>query len=139
MDKFFDFKEFIILILKKLKFIVAVTLIVTVLFGLYRTFPMIKQYVTYQPGPSNPSQEENTTSVLPYTYVAKKNYVIDNLTHQDDSNESHLKYVSGVLSSLQSRIKSCRNSIKRILNKSKRSKRMPGCSWWNSTISMPPY
>lgn len=101
MDKFFDFKEFIILILKKLKFIVAVTLIVTVLFGLYRTFPMIKQYVTYQPGPSNPSQEENTTSVLPYTYVAKKNYVIDNLTHQDGSNESHLKYVSGVLSSLQ--------------------------------------
>ena len=59
------------------------------------------RYVTYQPGPSNPSQEENTTSVLPYTYVAKKNYVIDNLTHQDDSNESHLKYVSGVLSSLQ--------------------------------------
>lgn len=101
MDKFFDFKEFIILILKKLKFIVAVTLIVTVLFGLYRTFPMIKQYVTYQSDTSNLPQEENTTSVLPYTYVAKKNYVIDNLTHQDDANESHLKFVSGVLSSLQ--------------------------------------
>ena len=48
MEKFFDLKEFLILILKELKFIITVTLLVTVLFGIYRTYPLVNQYLTYR-------------------------------------------------------------------------------------------
>ena len=58
MEKFFDLKEFLILILKKLKFIITVTLLVTVLFGIYRTYPLVNQYLTYQPHTGDTAKEE---------------------------------------------------------------------------------
>ena len=86
MEKFFDLKEFLILILKKLKFIITVTLLVTVLFGIYRTYPLVNQYLTYQPHTGDTAKEENSAG-LPYTYTAKKNYVINNSKFKDDMND----------------------------------------------------
>ena len=100
MEKFFDLKEFLILILKKLKFIITVTLLVTVLFGIYRTYPLVNQYLTYQPHTGDTAKEENSAGLL-YTHTAKKNYVINNSKFKDDMNDTHLNYVTGVLSSLQ--------------------------------------
>lgn len=74
MEGFFDLREFVITLLKKIKFIIVFTLIISVLWGVARFVPLAIEYITYE-DPSATEQEpvqEETVTDQPYRYQAKK-------------------------------------------------------------------
>ena len=58
MNKFFDLREFLIFILKKIKVFIVCTLLFTLLWMGARTIPLVTQYVTYNEPTTSEGNEE---------------------------------------------------------------------------------
>ncbi len=72
---FFDLREFIIIVLKKLKMTIGITLTLTVVMALYRFIPLMIQYINYD----NITAEQmmNADEDFPYYYQARRTLYIE--------------------------------------------------------------
>lgn len=76
MDSFFDMKEFIATILKRLRLFVIVTVLCAGLVAAYMAFPLVRDYMQYNPDIADENTQEVTEVKLPVTYTVSKSYRI---------------------------------------------------------------
>lgn len=67
MNDFFDFREFILSIVKKLKFIFIIAVACSIVLGALKIFPGVAELNRY----NSAGEDANTQSVLPYNYVGQ--------------------------------------------------------------------
>ena len=79
MNKFFDLREFLIFILKKIKVFIVCTLLFTLLWMGARTIPLVTQYVTYNEPTTSEGNEEFTASDLPYRFAETRLLYVDSI------------------------------------------------------------
>lgn len=82
MDTFFDLREFLITILKKLKLCLVITLTFTLLGGAIRFVPLMMEYLNFE----EPTVQSNEDSVLafPYKYQSRRTIYIPPEYHAVD-------------------------------------------------------
>lgn len=88
MEGFFDLREFIITLLKKLKFVIVFTLTISILWGAVRFVPLAIEYLTYEE-PTVTEQapvQESAAEDLPYRYQARKIVHVTALTSSNSQN-----------------------------------------------------
>lgn len=88
MEGFFDLREFVITLLKKLKFVIVFTLTISVLWGAARFVPLAIEYLTYEE-PTVTEQapvQESTAEGQPYRYQARKIVHVTALTSSHAQN-----------------------------------------------------